>query len=361
MNITEYLKEQIALHPSYTAQDAVKQCFQASFGADHLLSDVTAARAYFRKEYASAGISDGPLIENISADTARVNLGAWKKTGMDPEWLFQLFVRSVSGTGSAEKGAADPDEKKRLQEEHFISALSDARALRPDFAPFIDAYLKEGIRAVHHSDVYREAEKPEYRIVRRAYARLIPVLQKIAASELGDYDDSADLPPYIIALDGPASSGKSTAADVLSDLIDASVIHMDDFFLPPELRTEERFRTPGGNVHSERFIEEILPNLKHPDPFYYQRFDCSVMDMGPMVYVDDVPYRIVEGSYSELPAFGPYADLKVFLTVSPEEQEDRILKRNGPEMLERFRHEWIPLENAYFEHFQIKEKADVII
>ena len=42
-------------------------------------------------------------------------------------------------------------------------------------------------------------------------------------------------------------------------------------------------------------------------------------------------------------------------------QSERILKRNGENMLKRFTEEWIPLENKYFKEFKIEEKADLVI
>ncbi|MBS7324987.1 MAG: (d)CMP kinase, partial [Angelakisella sp.] len=37
----------------------------------------------------------------------------------------------------------------------------------------------------------------------------------------------------VIALDGRAAAGKSTLAAALAETLQAAVIHMDDFFLPP--------------------------------------------------------------------------------------------------------------------------------
>ena len=73
------------------------------------------------------------------------------------------------------------------------------------------------------------------------YLRLMPILERIAGRQ-----DAK--PVYIIALDGRAASGKTTMARQLAELLDAEIIHMDDFFLPMELRTEQRLATPGGNV-----------------------------------------------------------------------------------------------------------------
>ena len=72
---------------------------------------------------------------------------------------------------------------------------------------------------------------------------------------------------YVAAIDGRCASGKTTLAKALAKETGAGVIHMDDFFLPEELRTKERLSSPGGNVHYERFREEVLENLKRKRDF----------------------------------------------------------------------------------------------
>ena len=52
----------------------------------------------------------------------------------------------------------------------------------------------------------------------------------------------------LVAIDGRCGSGKSTLAAALAERMPVNVFHMDDFYLRPEQRTEERFREPGGNV-----------------------------------------------------------------------------------------------------------------
>ena len=101
------------------------------------------------------------------------------------------------------------------------------------------------------------------------YLRLMPVLESVAARREAEA-------PYVIAVDGRAASGKSTMGQQLAEILGAGLVHMDDFFLPLELRTEQRLRTPGGNVHYERFREEVLPHLRQPEPFSYRKFVCSV-------------------------------------------------------------------------------------
>ena len=167
--------------------------------------------------------------------------------------------------------------------------------------------------------------------------------------------------PVIVALDGMAAAGKTTAAQALAARWGAPVVHMDDFFLPPELRTPERLAEPGGNVHYERFAAEVLPGLRAGMPFSYRVFDCSVMDYRGEASVPSAPVVIVEGSYALHPRFGDYADVTVFLAVDPAEQERRIRARNGTDGWTDFCDRWIPMENAYHAAFRLRETADIVL
>ncbi len=167
--------------------------------------------------------------------------------------------------------------------------------------------------------------------------------------------------PLVIAIDGRAASGKSTLAEQLRKLLDADVIHMDDFFLPPELRSEERLAEVGGNIHYERFCEEVLPYLKFSEGFSYRIFDCGKMDYNGERKIEKRTIRIVEGSYSHHPKFEEYADLFVFSDVDAEEQMRRIRVRNGEEKAQMFAKKWIPMEERYFASFYTEENANGII
>lgn len=180
----------------------------------------------------------------------------------------------------------------------------------------------------------------------------------------------------VIAIDGRCASGKTTLAKALQTeglpeevatektflkKQNVGVIHMDDFFLPRELRTKERLSEAGGNVDYERFAEEVLPHLRNPKGFGYKRFDCSRMELGEVCVVPAGNIRIVEGAYSCHPRFGDYMTVRVFCDISSKEQTERIRKRNGEKMLERFMNEWIPMEEKYLEEYQIRSRADIYI
>lgn len=165
----------------------------------------------------------------------------------------------------------------------------------------------------------------------------------------------------IVAIDGRCASGKTTLAKRLSQVTGAGVVCMDDFFLPPELRTKERLSEPGGNVHYERFEKEVLTYLNNPRAFRYRCFDCSRMEYGAEREVPAGNLRIVEGAYSCHPFLGEYMGLRVFFDVTPDEQLKRIEQRNGRKTLETFQNIWIPMEERYFQYFQIREHAGLVL
>ena len=144
----------------------------------------------------------------------------------------------------------------------------------------------------------------------------------------------------IVAIDGRCGAGKTTLAGRLEEELGCAAFHMDDFFPRPEQRTEERLSIPGENVDHERFLEEVMRPLIQNRRFCYR------------------PY-VIEGSYSCHPALWDFYDLRIFLTVEPEEQIRRIVERNGVEKAEMFKKRWIPLEEKYFAAFDIENRCDL--
>ena len=171
-----------------------------------------------------------------------------------------------------------------------------------------------------------------------------------------------ELRPFVVAIDGMSGSGKTTLAEQLKKHFpQANVFHMDDYFLQPHQRTEERLAEVGGNVDYERFREEIIAHLQDREGVKCRVYDCGAQTLGEVVFVPWSPLVIVEGAYSQHPYFGNAYSLRVFCEVSEEEQVARILQRNGEEMLDRFVEEWIPKENAYFEKYKIKEESGLVL
>ena len=164
----------------------------------------------------------------------------------------------------------------------------------------------------------------------------------------------------LVAIDGNCAAGKTTLGKELAEHYDCNVLQMDDFFLRPEQRTPERFAQAGGNVDYERFALEVLEPLRRGEAFSYRPFDCRSMTLQEAIKVMPKQLNLIEGSYSLHPYFGDVYDLRVFLTVDPELQRERILER--PAFLhERFFQSWIPMEQRYFEELSIPDTADLIL
>lgn len=183
-------------------------------------------------------------------------------------------------------------------------------------------------------------EKELFEIIKKEYERHME-------------NDERLVRPFVIGIDGRCGAGKSTLAQRLSQIYNGGVIHMDDFFLPPSLRTTERLDEPGGNVHYERFINEVaLPLRKSRATVSYRRFDCGIMDYSDEIKISTDNMVIIEGSYALHPKIEEHIEIynmKLFCTVDPELQKQRILARNGEDSYKNFRDKWIPMEERYFD------------
>ncbi|MDD3702536.1 MAG: hypothetical protein PHC55_13000 [Bacteroidales bacterium] len=169
----DYLIEQLNLHPSMQPQDVVKMCYQAAFGAEHLLDDVHAAKQYFVSEYDSVPAKNIALYEEISPDFCRVNMSAWKANGLPADLLFQLFYMTAS----------TPHGSKELLLEYLSLAeevVSNGKTAftADEWKAYVEKYKADGIKAVHHSQAYRKKECPSYRVISSRLLSLILILQK---------------------------------------------------------------------------------------------------------------------------------------------------------------------------------------
>jgi len=164
----------------------------------------------------------------------------------------------------------------------------------------------------------------------------------------------------VIAIDGPSGAGKSTLAKHLEEQYDCLVFHTDDYFLPAVRKTKERLSEPGGNLDYERMEEEIFQNIKE-NLIFSHKFNCQTEKLEKRSAYKNKSIIIIEGVYSLHPRFQKYYDLKVFIDIDKEEQIKRILSRSGAKMLKRFQTEWIPLEDKYFNDFNIRESVSLFI
>jgi len=340
-------------YPQMTPQDAVKLIYQSSFGGGHLITDTTAALSYLRAERAAVTAAPLPLCEDIGRGMTRLSLQAEQCASIDDTMLIRIF------SASAKRVLSRKDNRQRMED--GLSVLTQLTAQRK--APFseeeLSAYLEEyraaGYPIVRHSEIYRQAYAPTYRVMESVFPMLLPLISAI------DHLLAVNSSPVCIAIDGNAAAGKTTAAEALASLYDCNVFHMDDFFLPFHMRTPQRLAEPGGNVHYERFHDEVISGILSQKSFSYVPYSCNEGAYLPPITVKPKHLSIIEGSYAHHPRLQHAYDLRAAMQIDPEEQKKRILRRNGEELLQMFLTRWIPLESTYFHTYRIFSEADILI
>ena len=359
MNTRTYLIEHNRAYPGLLAKDIFKFLYQSAFGCEHAVTSYEAALAYIRREAATIDQSTPPQIDRLDGSYSRVHL-SWLNGGLRPETLARMFCLSAQ----VEEGGHEA-----LQEKLAVAReLIEGGKLSLDLAEFdreLALWAKTDYSAVHHSEAFRAAYRPAYRVISNRYAEYLPLFARIdRLLEQRPSDAPSNAPSndaVIVAIEGGSANGKTTLAETLRTLYGCDVFHTDDFFLRPEQRTAQRLAEVGGNLDRERFFDEVVTPLTRREAVRYRPFNCATQALEPAVTVMPKGLTVVEGAYSMHPAFGHYYDLAVFLDVPADIQRERILKRNSPQLARRFFDEWIPMEHAYFDGMKIRDRADIVL
>lgn len=342
--------QQLARYPQCEVNDCIKALYQAAFGCGHFVENEETARRWLQAELTQAQENAAPLTESIGDRFARVHLSAFRACGADENTLARLFVLTSHEAPDETRNAffqIGLDTLVRMSREGALAL--NAQAVQERIAQYRD----QGCPAQHHSQTFRNAYSPAYRVVRRDWAQLLPLMARMDALR-------RERGRVLIAIDGMSASGKSTLAQLLETVYATQALHMDDFFLQPHQRTPERFAQPGGNVDYERFGSEVLAPLRAGKAFDYRAYDCGTQTIRSPERRTAPQVAIVEGAYSLHPALADAYDLRVMLRIDKSAQRERILRRNGEYMLERFVNEWIPLEHRYFDATHIAQRCDMI-
>lgn len=147
-------------YPAMEPTDAVKLLYQNTFGGGHLIRDEAAAIRYLRREYATTPRDAGaPLTEDIGNGLLRVNLAALPENRL--EELGQVFLQSAKDwQGTLE----DFLPKLALLRELTAAGIFGFSTEALD--SYLSDYAQAGYPMVSHSERYRQAYHPAYRVVR---------------------------------------------------------------------------------------------------------------------------------------------------------------------------------------------------
>jgi len=161
--VGQLLGHHLKHYPLAQLDDVYKLLHQAALGAGHAMDDVTALRERLDTEVATLGAGpEEPLAEPISPDgrLARVHLRAYLQAGHSVDSLFDAFVQT------AREYPASPDKLAK-----FCGCLADLAEVggipfdRAEVSRYFEKIAEEKYPVVTHSDSFREAYKPAYRVV----------------------------------------------------------------------------------------------------------------------------------------------------------------------------------------------------
>lgn len=166
--IQSFVDRQLEFAPKSRLIDIYKSCFQDYMGAEHLVKDKAAVKAYLEEELATTSLADmmAWTVEPCGIDSqyVRVSLRTVMENVVPAETLLDAFVRSANTTQR-------PSLESWKERWHTIISAIDEMSLQLPFYDedkhFIDSILSVGKYAVSHSPQYREAYHPHYRIVER--------------------------------------------------------------------------------------------------------------------------------------------------------------------------------------------------
>lgn len=341
------LLEEIKSYPLLTPQDVFKFLYQGAFGCEHLIASPDTVEARIKEECEAIAHPENK-ISPLSSQYVRLYLGAVKQ-GLSPKTLAALFIASAK---------KETDGKAALEEGLAVAVDLVKEGKAPfsceTFTAALQAWRQEGYPALRHSEAYRSAYIPAYRVIEKRYVLYLPLLARL--------DTMLKKGSVRLAIEGGSAAGKTTISALLAKIYGATVFHMDDFFLRPEQRTAARLAEAGGNVDRERVLSEILlPLSMGESSITYSPFSCQEQRLLPPVTVKPSRLTVIEGAYSMHPLLQSYYDFSVLMHISPALQKKRIQKRNAPQLAERFFAEWIPMEEKYRAAFSIQEQCSLVI
>ena len=168
-DIEGFVNRQLEIYPKSRLLDIYKSSFQDYMGAEHLISDRQRVKAYLDEELQTTSLDDlmpwyyEPC--GVKGQYVRVSIRAIKENLITEDVLLDAFIRSAN----IDKRPAVESWRDRW---HKIIGTIDQMNLNllnyQQDREFIDSVLSVGRYAISHSQEYREAYRPHYRIVEKS-------------------------------------------------------------------------------------------------------------------------------------------------------------------------------------------------
>lgn len=164
VNAVQSLASDYAVHPKSEAEDIYKFLHQALYGPGHAISSLDAAALLLEQEVQEMGPLERaePFCTVLGGDPIlmRVNLRLFVAEGRDLERLLGAFAATAEAIhpDPAQMQLAVSLAVEFLQSVGSTQLADQLEQLEKELRP-------QGYPAVHHSQTYREAYEPAYRVV----------------------------------------------------------------------------------------------------------------------------------------------------------------------------------------------------
>lgn len=176
------LLDHAARYPKMEPADAVKLAYQSVLGGGHLVKDEANSLARLSEERASVLRSPEPFttqepFEPIGFGRARMMLSSRALATLPNELLNRAFVLS------SREPAGDTALFAEALDILTQTALSGAFSFSPEaLSEYLVRYRASGCPMVSHSETYRLAYRPAYRVVGKPYVQALRALIQSGAN-----------------------------------------------------------------------------------------------------------------------------------------------------------------------------------
>ena len=148
-------------YPLMGPEDCAKLIYQSEFAGEHMIADAEKSLEWIRRELDETEACNGEIFEEIGDGMARLHLGPAKAAGMSPGEINEKFISSAAKAKVTKEGQ---EQKLRLLERLCSEGYTPFSA--KELSEFLAKYRAAGCPALHHSEGYRKAYAPHYRVVK---------------------------------------------------------------------------------------------------------------------------------------------------------------------------------------------------
>ena len=326
--MNSFIKYHLNKYKEMSTQDIVKLLYQNHFGPGHFIENKNSVINYYTNELKASNInSNENLYEHIGNNFIRLNIFPYNNMFNNDNIINFFYESSLFDFNNNELKLSFINNLKNIPNDGFLDSYQYAN--------------------VHHTIKYNQLYMPHYRVINTKFLTL-----EMKTKQLQNYIDSHK-EFTIFALEGKCASGKTTIAN---NLINVSIIDVDDFFLKQDKKTPSRLNEVGGNIDYDLYLE-CIKKIKPNQTITYTIFDCMSQTYKEKT-IEIKNNVLLTGVYSYHPLVRKYIDKLCLLLVSDEDQLKILRQRT---LFDRFINEWVPLENKYYNSYDFIGNADILI